>query len=943
MKKRNNIIILLNKLAKIARKYHFSCEVSVEDEKHLNEFKKIGLILLNDVMAVFEEAASQIRSEHQERKDLLLTVFERYNTILKHLLSVCSNLYVAVISGRNNLHLRNTENLRNKDNLQNVLRSLNKARSNNLRLRSVIEGLNSKILRAMFTTKSSEAAISNIHRLYQLQLQRTENDHRKLTLANHHCSQMALSIVQMFCNRNMVTILDQLQTSKDKWLFTYDRSFLLMRKLITQLYETLTASTEGIVRFSEHLEYLFMSSKYYLNELLKTIEKFETFLHSVFEDDVKNRNLEYATRASVHLTDIQDTAQKVLNKIGGLWTVKKHDLINHIALNSGQYEVSNPETEDNINHNNDNGDICYTDKKVKNPAKCKQKGSETVNTKRYKPSAFSSTLRLECSSQNAAQPKFYKQLFNNTNYELTLYDLKLLLKSASDEFHELFVFLKENLNSQQPSGLFNWFNLTKDINGLESVYNRLSSILTIQERNLIKLINLYDLGISTFIHMIEKLKNNLNNEQDAGPFYDLKPLKEKFDEWKDLLTLDASHPTQYDPSVNKTSADDKEVNYTNDKSAQTLLTESYYNQSTLDLIINVQQTLNQRLSELNLNLVNNVNRIEKKRSIICQKITSKWISSAVIWICLNDYTKNSHNNNNNNTVKDQLFERISNHNLNKLFMKINFVEGNDIETYPIPGNNNNRKTENSITEINENHTVGTISANHNGSIIADANINENNNDDKHDYEWITLCFKKYYQNLQNQLSDFQTKYNLNEAIHQIINELDDISSNLNINTSLSKYFKEKEDCEVWEQEKNYLELTKTEFIQAWYNLSNELFYNHSECAESVKTDSAKEHAQREDAYCNTSFNLDQLRERDHSELFCIDSLDYLNRLYEAASERKKTVVIRRKNIEESMKSKQELINKLEKEMEDVDQKLIELRTKLGETFESIQSEFELEK
>ncbi|VDO53026.1 unnamed protein product [Schistosoma margrebowiei] len=85
----------------------------------------------------------------------------------------------------------------------------------------------------------------------------------------------------------MVTIIDHLQMSKDKWLTMYDRSFLLMRKLITQLFETLAACSEGIMRFSECLEYLFMSSKYHLDDLLKKIEKIEIYLHPTFEDNVK--------------------------------------------------------------------------------------------------------------------------------------------------------------------------------------------------------------------------------------------------------------------------------------------------------------------------------------------------------------------------------------------------------------------------------------------------------------------------------------------------------------------------------------------------------------------------------------------------------------------------------------------------------------------------------
>ncbi|VDQ15613.1 unnamed protein product [Trichobilharzia regenti] len=89
--------------------------------------------------------------------------------------------------------------------------------------------------------------------------------------------------------------------------------------------------------------------------------------------------------------------------------------------------------------------------------------------------------------------------------------------------------------------------------------------------------------------------------------------------------------------------------------------------------------------------------------------------------------------------------------------------------------------------------------------------------------------------------------------------------------------------------------------------------------------------------------MDQLRTMTENELFCISSLDYLDKLVQAALERKKKAIIRRKNLEESIKCKQETISKLEKEMEDIDGKLDELRTKLGETFESMQLEAQQDK
>lgn len=60
--------------------------------------------------------------------------------------------------------------------------------------------------------------------------------------------------------------------------------------------------------------------------------------------------------------------------------------------------------------------------------------------------------------------------------------------------------------------------------------------------------------------------------------------------------------------------------------------------------------------------------------------------------------------------------------------------------------------------------------------------------------------------------------------------------------------------------------------------------------------------------------------------------------FRAAAERQKVSFIKRKNLEDAIQQKQELKNKLEKEIEDIDQKLVELRKTLGDAFESMQLE-----
>ncbi|XP_018649110.1 putative DNA double-strand break repair rad50 ATPase [Schistosoma mansoni] len=606
----------------------------------------------------------------------------------------------------------------------------------------------------------------------------------------------------------MVTILDQLQMSKDKWLTVYDRSFLLMRKLITQLFETLAACSEGVMRFSEGLEYIFMSSKYYLDDLLKKIEKLEIYLHPTFEDDIKNRSPEYATRITIQLTDILETAQKLLNKIDELWTVKKCELINQIGLNICQYNRT------------DENDQKDNDETMKDDENFKQ--NESINSKIFKRGTFISTLRLNCSSQNVIQPKFYKQLYKILKFEINLYDLKLLLKSASDEFHELYIFMKENLNDQQSSGIFNWLNLTNSINDLEDVLCRLSGILTIQERNLIKLIDLNDLGISTFLHMIEKLKDNLNNEQEEeGPLFDLNKLRKTLTKWKDLMKLEDCDPLQSNSIMDKLSLEGEENSDRNDNS--------------------------------------------------------------------------------------MYFEMFRENRLNNL------------------------KIEHSTMKMN------------NEDIVSSENkyYNETGIDDNDDDKWITSCFKESYQDLQNHLNDLKTKSKLEDIICQLIIELDYISMNLNINTCLTKYFKNQIDFEIWEQQRNETNLAKKEFIQALNNLLNEMYQNHSyKHSENVKTEFSKGNNKEEHEVSKSVVNndLDHLRESNQDGFFCTDSIDYINRQMEAASERQKASFIKRKNLKDAIQQKQELKDKLEKEIEDIDQKLVELRKTLGDAFESMQLE-----
>ncbi|CAH8294735.1 unnamed protein product [Schistosoma turkestanicum] len=108
----------------------------------------------------------------------------------------------------------------------------------------------------------------------------------------------------------------------------------------------------------------------------------------------------------------------------------------------------------------------------------------------------------------------------------------------------------------------------------------------------------------------------------------------------------------------------------------------------------------------------------------------------------------------------------------------------------------------------------------------------------------------------------------------------------------------------------------------------------------------KDYNKEEHEIPQSNVNIDlmnQLHEFNQDGFFCIDSIDYINRQIEEASERQKAAFIKRKNLEEAIQQKQELKNKLEKEIEDIDQKLVELRTKLGDEFESMQLEAQLGK
>ncbi|CAH8474266.1 unnamed protein product [Schistosoma intercalatum] len=852
---RSYVVYLSKKLADIVQNSHIGELSPVRSAEQLQKFKEASHTALKSIQNIFREAITQIRPEESHRRASLLSLSDRYENIFNNLIDACENLYSAVISGRKDLCMINVEGLRNKKKLEDCLKCLTDASLSNEKLQSSIKNLNLEIMQAISSTKANEEEVFNVHNLYKLQLQRTESDQRVLAEESCHCFNMALNLIKLFCDRNMVTIIDHLQMSKDKWLTMYDRSFLLMRKLITQLFETLAACSEGIMRFSECLEYLFMSSKYHLDDLLKKTEKLEIYLHPTFEDNVKNRSPEYTTCATILLTDILETAQKLLNNINKLWTMKKCELINQIGLNTCQYDRT------------DINEIKENDETIKdNDENFKQ--NQTINNKIFKHGTFISSLRLNCSSQNIAQPKFYKQLFKILKSELNLSDLKLLLKSATDEFHQLFVFMKENLNDQQSSGLFNWLNLTNNINDLENVLCRLSSILTIQERNLIKLIDLNDLGISTFVHMIEKLKDNLHNgQEEEGPLFDLNELRERFKKWKDLMKLDDCDPFQSNSVVDKLSLDGEEDSDKNDKFNQTKLTIQLNDQSTLKLIINMQQILNQKLCELNLNLVNNVNKIDMKRSIVCQ-LTTEWLSSLVIWVCLR----------NCNSEQQALFEKIYNYKLNNS----NNLETNSSKQICLHQMDRIEAIEHNTMGMNNEDTVINTGFNENDDIISNENkyYNETGIDNDDDAEWITSCFKESYQDLQNHLNDFKTKSKLEDVIRQLIIELDDISTNLNINTCLTKYFKNQIDFEIWEQQRNELNSAKQEFIQAWNNLLNEIYQNHSdEHSENAKTDFSKGHNKEdhEVSKSNVNNNLNYLHESNQDGFFCTDSIDYINR------------------------------------------------------------------
>ncbi|KAK4473667.1 hypothetical protein MN116_003017 [Schistosoma mekongi] len=923
-KNRNYIVFLSNKLANIVQSAWMKKLSPIGDAEQLHKFKEESQTGLSDIRKIFEKSINQASLKSSSLRALLVVLFDRYNEMFDNLLSVCENLYLTVVLGRSNLCLINIEGLRNKNALRDSLKCLDGASSSNRNLCSAVENVKLMLVQAISTSKLNAAEVFNVHKLYKLQLQRVDSNQRTFVEENCRCFNMALTLAKLFCERNIVTIIDQLQTSKHKWLTIYDRSFLLMRKLVTQLYETLAACTEGIMRFSEHLEYLFMSSKCHLEELLERIHKFEIFLHPTFEDDVKNRNPEYAARATVQLIDIQETANKVLMKIAKLWTVKKSELMNQIGLNTCQYEANN---EADIKDKNEIDSNIVTDEL-----------NEHFNTKMFKPIALSSTLRLNCSSQNVAQPKFYKELFKILKPEINLYDLKLLLKSATDEFHELFIFMKENLNDQHSFKLFNW------LDRLQDVFYKLSDILTIQERNLIKLINIYDIGLSTFIHMVEKFKDNLSNEQEDGPFFDLNQLRDKFEEWKNLIKLDGCNLLQPNSLTDESSSEKKENSGRNDKLNQNELTTELNNQSTLNLIINMQQTLNQRLCELNLNLVNNVNKIDKKQSKVCQKLTTNWLSTSIIWICLNNY---------NEINKSRLlFEKIYNSKLTSSYIT-NKLRTSHNEKLVSQQKDAIEETEHTIIEINnKDNSINTVIStssiaedNNYSATNANQHYNDTDGDDDNDDEWINSCFSATYQELQNYLNDFKTKLKLEDIIQQITNELDDISANLNINTSLVKYFKDQIDIEVWKQQRNELELARKEFIQAWCNLSSEIFHNLSEQPEEntqTKT-SKRDKEEHELSKFDVNIDLDHLREFNQNGFFCVDSLDYINRQIQAASERKKAAYIKRKNIEDSIKLQYEIKNQLEKELEDIDQKLNDLRTRLGDAFESMQLDIQQRK
>ncbi|KAF6777323.1 hypothetical protein AHF37_03051 [Paragonimus kellicotti] len=293
-----------------------------------------------------------------------------------------------------------------------------------------------------------------------------------------------------------------------------DQCVLWIRKLLTELFETFAACIEGSLNLTAYLEYLITDSKGQLDNLCEQVNAVGHYLLPIFTEDFEQKNSSYLAKMIGQLGRLRTTTEQTNESLRTVWTVERIALIEAIGLSTNHLETIEQEN-----------DIFRPDPVT---------NAESSGSRRLRGGALSSTLRLQCSTRNVAQPLFYQQLLSNPNEHVSLFDIKLLLKSASDEFVQLSKVFCDVFRNQN--------NLTEETSlfpKISDICQELSTLLTEQETCLLHLFELCDTGLPTLLCIVKQFVSECLQPVDSGEQTPrgLDWFKSKLDTWQNILPL----------------------------------------------------------------------------------------------------------------------------------------------------------------------------------------------------------------------------------------------------------------------------------------------------------------------------------------------------------------------------------------------------------------------
>ncbi|KAF8564131.1 hypothetical protein P879_07590, partial [Paragonimus westermani] len=360
-----------------------------------------------------------------------------------------------------------------------------------------------KLLTMLDQLRQEHATLDDLHELYQAQLPRLRLE---LQTTVDECTlhkQLAFDLARMICSKNPIIVTNQLFSSNENWTLTGGQCILWIRKLLTELFETFAACIEGSVNLTVYLEYLITDSKGQLDNLCEQVNTVGHYLLPIFTEDF-----------DWLVCGFQSLTLQINESLRTVWTVEKIALIRVIGLSANHNETIEQEN-----------DIFRPDLVT---------NTGPPGSSRLRGGALSSTLRLECSTRNVAQPLFYQQLLSNPNERVSLFDIKQLLKSASDEFAQLskvfYDVFQNHSNFTEGNSLFP---------KISDICQELSTLLTEQESCLLHLFELCDTGLPTLLCIVKQFVSECLQSPDSGEQTPrgLAWFKSKLDPWHRILQL----------------------------------------------------------------------------------------------------------------------------------------------------------------------------------------------------------------------------------------------------------------------------------------------------------------------------------------------------------------------------------------------------------------------